>query len=160
MHSPSRPGCWTFVREVCGYVFRSLFRSALQSESRGRSCCCSAPDRKRRVLFRSECTPHRGLGAGRLFERFAATCSGAYSDRRCSQNRGAGAAVVRHQIGRDVCSSDLNALPIEAWVLDVCSRGLRLRVPEPIPIGAAVRIEAQELLLFGTRSEETCALPI
>ena len=43
-----------------------------------------------------------------------------------------------------------NALPIEAWVLDVCSRGLRLRVPEPILIGAAVRIEAQELLLFGT----------
>ena len=43
-----------------------------------------------------------------------------------------------------------NALPIEVWVLDVCSRGVRLRVPEPIPVGAAVRIEAQELLLFGT----------
>src|SRR5665213_1130144 len=43
-----------------------------------------------------------------------------------------------------------NALPIEAWVLDVSSRGVRLRVPEPIPVGAPVRIEAQELLLFGT----------
>jgi hypothetical protein len=44
----------------------------------------------------------------------------------------------------------LNAPPVEAWVLDVSSRGVRLRVPEPVPVGAAVRIEAQELLLFGT----------
>ena len=44
----------------------------------------------------------------------------------------------------------VNALPIEAWVLDVSSRGVRLRVPAPIPVGAAVRIEALELLLFGT----------
>jgi hypothetical protein len=43
-----------------------------------------------------------------------------------------------------------NAIPIEAWVLGVSSRGVGLRVPEPVPIGAAARIEAQEVLLFGT----------
>jgi hypothetical protein len=43
-----------------------------------------------------------------------------------------------------------NALPIEAWVLDISSKGVGLRVPEPVPVGAAARIEAQEVLLFGT----------
>ncbi len=42
------------------------------------------------------------------------------------------------------------ALPLEVWVLDVSSRGARLRIPEPIPVGSAVRIEAKEMLLFGT----------
>jgi PilZ domain-containing protein len=43
-----------------------------------------------------------------------------------------------------------NARPIEAWVLDVSSTGVRLRVPEAAPVGAAVTIEAQDLLLIGT----------
>jgi hypothetical protein len=43
-----------------------------------------------------------------------------------------------------------NALLIEVWVQDVSSGGVRLRVPEPVPVGASVRIEAHELLLFGT----------
>ena len=44
----------------------------------------------------------------------------------------------------------LNALPVEACVLDVSSKGARLRAPEPVPVGAVVRIEARELLLVGT----------
>jgi hypothetical protein len=43
-----------------------------------------------------------------------------------------------------------NAHPIEGWLLDVAPTGVRLRVPEPVPVGAAVRVDAQETLLFGT----------
>jgi PilZ domain len=50
-----------------------------------------------------------------------------------------------------------NGRPIEGWLLDVSSTGLGLRVPEPVPIGVAVRVDAQELLLFGsvTHCEQT-----
>jgi hypothetical protein len=50
-----------------------------------------------------------------------------------------------------------NAPPIEAWVLDVSSNGARLRVPNAVRIGVAVRVDAKELLLFGTitHCEET-----
>jgi hypothetical protein len=43
-----------------------------------------------------------------------------------------------------------NSVPVEAWVLDVSPNGVRLRVPNPVQIGAVVRVDAQELLLFGT----------
>jgi hypothetical protein len=43
-----------------------------------------------------------------------------------------------------------NAHPIEGWLLDASSTGIGLRVPEPVPVGVAVRVDAQELLLFGT----------
>jgi hypothetical protein len=43
-----------------------------------------------------------------------------------------------------------HAHPIEAWVLDISSSGARLRLPEPVPVGTRVSLEAQELLLFGT----------
>jgi hypothetical protein len=39
---------------------------------------------------------------------------------------------------------------LEVWVLDVSSTGAHLRVPERVPVGARIGIEAQELLLFGT----------
>ena len=42
------------------------------------------------------------------------------------------------------------AHPMEACVLDVSPHGARLRVPERIEVGANVRIEAPDLLLFGT----------
>ena len=50
-----------------------------------------------------------------------------------------------------------NAYPIEAWVLDVSSTGVGLRVPEPVSVGVAARVDAQELLLFGnvTHCEQT-----
>jgi len=40
--------------------------------------------------------------------------------------------------------------PMEACLLDISSRGARLRAPQPIPVGAEIRIEAEDLLLFGT----------
>ena len=43
-----------------------------------------------------------------------------------------------------------NAHPMEACLLDVSPHGARLRVPEPVPVGANVRIEAPDLLLFGS----------
>ena len=43
-----------------------------------------------------------------------------------------------------------DSLPIEACVLDVSSRGARLRASEPVPVGTTVRIDSEELLLFGT----------
>ena len=43
-----------------------------------------------------------------------------------------------------------HAHPMEACLLDVSRHGARLRVPEPVEVGASVRIEAQDLLLFGT----------
>jgi hypothetical protein len=42
------------------------------------------------------------------------------------------------------------APPLEAWVRNVSAKGVGLRVPQPIPVGTAVRVEADELLLFGT----------
>jgi hypothetical protein len=43
-----------------------------------------------------------------------------------------------------------NARPIEACMLDASSRGVRLRAPEPVPVGAAVRVDGREAVLFGT----------
>jgi hypothetical protein len=43
-----------------------------------------------------------------------------------------------------------HAHPMEACLLDVSPHGVRLRVPEPVQVGANVRIEAPDLLLFGT----------
>jgi hypothetical protein len=40
--------------------------------------------------------------------------------------------------------------PIEAWLLDISSKGARLRTPRPIPPATAVRIQALEVLLYGT----------
>lgn len=38
---------------------------------------------------------------------------------------------------------------MEACLLDVSSGGARLRTPEEIPVGMNIRIEGQDLLLFG-----------
>jgi hypothetical protein len=43
-----------------------------------------------------------------------------------------------------------NRHPLEAWVLDVSSKAVRLRTPEPLTVDLEVRIDAEELLLFGT----------
>ena len=43
-----------------------------------------------------------------------------------------------------------HAHPMEACLLDVSAHGARLRVPEPVLIGENLRIEAPNLLLFGT----------
>ena len=43
----------------------------------------------------------------------------------------------------------LHAHPMEACLLDVSPHGARLRVPESVEVGADVRIEAPDLLLFG-----------
>jgi len=40
--------------------------------------------------------------------------------------------------------------PIEACLLDLSPHGARLRIPEMVPVGTNVRIEAHELLLSGT----------
>ena len=37
----------------------------------------------------------------------------------------------------------------EACVLDFSESGIRLRSPEPLPVNAAVRIDAEDLLLLG-----------
>jgi hypothetical protein len=56
----------------------------------------------------------------------------------------------RFETSQTVLLRTQNTHPIEACVLDVSSRGVRLRASAPIPVGASVRVDAQELLLFGT----------
>ena len=56
----------------------------------------------------------------------------------------------RIRAGHAALLTTANMLPMEAWVLDISSGGVRLRVPETVPIGTAVGIEAPELMLFGT----------
>ena len=55
----------------------------------------------------------------------------------------------RIKVGNAAILKAPNMHPIEAWVLDVCSGGLGLRVPESIAIGTCLRFEADEMLLFG-----------
>jgi PilZ domain len=59
-------------------------------------------------------------------------------------------AEPRVKAGHSVLLRPPDTLPMEACLLDVSSRGARLRVPEPVPVGATVRIEAPGLLIFGT----------
>ena len=59
-------------------------------------------------------------------------------------------AEPRITSGRSVLLETPHTHPMEACMLDVSASGARLRVPEPVPVGVNVRIEAQELLLFGT----------
>jgi hypothetical protein len=71
------------------------------------------------------------------------------------QDQAATAAVERRQEPRITAHHPAllttpHALPTEVWVLDVSPKGVKLRVPEPVAIGTAVKVEAQELLLFGT----------
>jgi hypothetical protein len=56
----------------------------------------------------------------------------------------------RIKAGFSVLLRTPNAHPMEACLLEVSSIGVRLRTPEPVAVGATVRIEAQELRLFGT----------
>jgi PilZ domain-containing protein len=56
----------------------------------------------------------------------------------------------RIKAGLSVLLTTPNAHPMEACLLDVSPRGARLRVPEVVPSGTNVRIEAHELLLTGT----------
>jgi hypothetical protein len=56
----------------------------------------------------------------------------------------------RFKAGHSVVMKPSHAHPMEAYLIDVSSRGTRVRVPEPVPVGAQVRIESKGLLLFGT----------
>lgn len=72
-----------------------------------------------------------------------------------TQDQGATARLERRaeprvKAGHSVLLRPLNTLPLEACLLDVSLSGARLRVPEAVPVGATVRIEAPGLLLFGT----------
>jgi hypothetical protein len=71
------------------------------------------------------------------------------------QNQGATAtleqrAESRIKAGHTALLIAPDALPMEAWVLDVSSGGMRLRVPEAVAAGTAVRVEGPELMLFGS----------
>jgi PilZ domain-containing protein len=57
---------------------------------------------------------------------------------------------TRTRAGNLVVLRTPNALPMEACLLDISSKGARVRVPKPVPIGKAVRIEEHEVLLSGT----------
>jgi PilZ domain len=59
-------------------------------------------------------------------------------------------AEPRFKAGHAALLITPNVVPMEAWVLDVSSSGLRLRVPEAVAAGTAVRVEAPEMTLFGT----------
>ena len=59
-------------------------------------------------------------------------------------------AEPRIKAGHSVLLRTPNTHPAEACLLDVSSRGARLRVPEPVPIGETVTIEAPDLLLSGS----------
>ncbi len=74
-----------------------------------------------------------------------------------SQNQAAAAVTSierrsepRYKAGHSVFVKTSHAHPMEAYLMDVSSRGARLRVPEAIPVDEPVRIEAPGLLLFGT----------
>jgi len=56
----------------------------------------------------------------------------------------------RYKAGHTVILKTSHAHPMEAYLMDVSSRGARLRVPEAIPVDEPVKIEAPGLLLFGT----------
>jgi PilZ domain len=38
----------------------------------------------------------------------------------------------------------------EACILDISTTGAQLRASEPVPVGVAVRVDAHEMVLFGT----------
>ena len=59
-------------------------------------------------------------------------------------------AEPRVRAGRPVLLRAPNTHPAEACLLDVSSRGARLRVPEPVPVGETVTIEAPDVLLSGS----------
>jgi hypothetical protein len=59
-------------------------------------------------------------------------------------------AEPRTKTGLSVLLKTSHAHPMEACLLDISTSGARLRVPEEILVGANVRIEAEDLLLFGT----------
>jgi hypothetical protein len=56
----------------------------------------------------------------------------------------------RFKAGHSVVLRTSHNHPMEAYLMDVSTRGARLRVPEPILVDEPVRIEASGLLLFGT----------
>lgn len=71
------------------------------------------------------------------------------------QHQGATATLERRtesriKAGHTVLLIPPDALPMEAWVLDISSRGARLRVPGAVGAGTAVRVEAPGLMLFGS----------
>ncbi len=43
-----------------------------------------------------------------------------------------------------------DTLPVEACLLDISTKGARLRASEPVPVGIMIRVDSQEMLLFGT----------
>lgn len=43
-----------------------------------------------------------------------------------------------------------DTLPVEACLLDISTKGARLRASEPVPVGSLIRVDSQEMLLFGT----------
>jgi hypothetical protein len=59
-------------------------------------------------------------------------------------------AEPRTKTGLSVVVKTSHAHPTEACLLDMSTNGARLRVPEEVAVGASVRIEAPDLLLFGT----------
>ena len=59
-------------------------------------------------------------------------------------------AEPRIKAGHSVLFKTPNALPMEACLLDISSRGARLRIPDPVSVGETVRIEAPNVLLVGT----------
>jgi hypothetical protein len=59
-------------------------------------------------------------------------------------------AEPRVKSGLSVILKTAHAHPMEACLLDISASGARVRVPEPVLVGANVRIEAPDLLLFGT----------
>jgi hypothetical protein len=39
--------------------------------------------------------------------------------------------------------------PLEVWLLEISSKGARVRGPQPVEAGTPIRIESQDVLLFG-----------
>lgn len=56
----------------------------------------------------------------------------------------------RFKSGHSVVLRTSCAHPMEAYLLDISSKGARIRVPEAIPVDVSIRVEAPGLLLFGT----------
>ena len=59
-------------------------------------------------------------------------------------------AEPRIKAGNPVLVRTPHTHPAEACLLDVSSRGARLRVPEAVPVGEMVTIEAPDVLLSGS----------
>jgi hypothetical protein len=57
---------------------------------------------------------------------------------------------ITHPVRLTLLGTDPSSdLPVPGVVLDYSDRGMRVRVPQPVPAGAAIRVEIEDQILLG-----------